>query len=103
MGFHATSAALAATALTAATIAIAVASASAIAATTVAITVASASASAALALTTVVLGELRGLNVQPGGVGYSAWQRGLRQRELRSADPVGASRRGRHCGLCGVQ
>jgi hypothetical protein len=76
----------------------AIAVASAIAATTVAVAVTSASA------TTVILGELRGLDVQPGGVGDSARQyRGLRWHELWSADPVGSSRRGRHCGLCRVQ
>ena len=87
-----------ASAIAATTVAVAVTSASAIAATTVAVAVTSASA------TTVILGELRGLDVQPGGVGDSARQyRGLRWHELWSADPVGSSRRGRHCGLCRVQ
>ena len=100
-------------AIAAPTVAVAVTSTSAIAAPTVAIAVASASAIAAstvaVAVTsafaiTVILGELRGLDVQPGGVGDSARQYlGLRWHELWSADPVGSSRRGRHCGLCRVQ
>ena len=111
LGVRATSAALAATATIAAPTSVATALAAAavaitaaaipaiaIAATTVAVAVTSASA------TTVILGELRGLDVQPGGVGNSARQyRGLRWHELWGADPVGSSRRGRHCGLCRVQ